>query len=250
MLVFRISPIFFLDREHLFFSFTLPYSRAFSCRSAGARTIAAQSSACIGLLAAIGLARLYCLAVLSAQLSMPTKRSARILISVENMVIYALSVIYVLCIAWLTPEYISTVMPMALVTYAATRDPASVLDYSANALSALFLTFLLFNWRATSVFRRDIYYLALLCPFFLCYALLNNNQPYTFIPGREQHDAHSRRLRGVGIPGAAKAKHHIGCALKNGARRRVPVCARHHHPYRYYAQLLLAFLYRAALRTP
>ena len=40
----------------------------------------------------------------------------------------------------------------------------------------------MFRLRDTSPYRRDIFYLAGLCPFYLIYALLNNNWVYTYYP--------------------------------------------------------------------
>jgi hypothetical protein len=126
----------------------------------------------------------YCLAVWAGiqLLACLKEKSLRALIAAENLIIYAASLIYVFFIWRLTPDYFTTVLPMALATYSATRDSHSTLDYLTNAVAVLFLTFLMFRPRHTSPYRADIYYLCGLCPFFLLYALLNNNWAYTYYP--------------------------------------------------------------------
>jgi hypothetical protein len=110
------------------------------------------------------------------------ERSLRILFSIENMLIYAVGALYLALVWWITPEYFSTIVRMALKTYSETRDENPILFYAGNALSVLVLTFAMFRFGYTSPYRKDIYYLTALLPFFFLYALVNNNWAYTYYP--------------------------------------------------------------------
>ena len=188
VLMFRTSPIFYLDREHLFLVLTLPYLLRFSPGLAS-RKIPLAASLGIGLLAAVGFnIKPYCFIVfLGVQLVFAAlQRSSGILRSAENLVVYALTAAYLLAIYHFNPEYFHTVLPMALATYAATRDETPVWIYLENALLtvlvpalAVFFTILV---RHNSPYRKDIAYLLFICPFFALYAFANNNWAYTYYP--------------------------------------------------------------------
>ena len=184
VLIFRTYCAFFLDREHLFLVLTLPYIIRFM-PSLGTQRVPLWLKLSTGSMAAVGFCiKPHCLIVfLGIQLLYCWReRSTKILISSENILIYGIGLAYLTGVALLYPEYFTIVVPMAIATYAATRDENPLWVYGSNALSILVLTFLMFRPDYSSPYRRDIYYWLGLCPFFLFYALTNNNWSYTYYP--------------------------------------------------------------------
>ncbi len=184
ILVFRTTPIYFMDREHLFLLLVLPYIMRVMPSLCHA-PIPRWMSVAIGCMAGIGFCmKPHCYIVLAGVqlLYILRERSFRILISPESIIIYTIGLLYVLAVWWLTPEYFSLVLPMAWATYASNRDEGSRWLYGANALSALAFALLMFRLRYTSPYRKDIMYFLGLCVAFFAYALANNNWPYTYNP--------------------------------------------------------------------
>ena len=131
VLIFRTSPIYFLDREHLFLVLIFPYLIRFM-PSLYRQPVALKLSIATGILAGIGFCiKPYCLVVWAGVqiFFMLSEKSLRMLRSIENIIIYGIGLIYVASVWLLYPEYFFVVVPMALITYSAARDPASVLDY-------------------------------------------------------------------------------------------------------------------------
>ena len=177
------SPAFFFDREHIFLLLTLPYLLRFMPGDSGSLSVPLRLL--IGLMAGIGFCiKPHCMIIFATIQLLILFRPRRIALwlSLENLLVYGVAAIYIAAIYLFTPEYIRIILPMALETYSAASMRVNGLLYGAIALVLLAIPFADFRWRATSPYRRDIYYLLALCPAFLLYALTNNGWGYTYSP--------------------------------------------------------------------
>jgi hypothetical protein len=184
MLICQVRPMFFADREHLFLVLTLPYMTRFMPSLARLRPPLHLSLA-IGLLAGIGFCiKPYCFIVFAGLqlICLWRERSARILISPENVIIYAVSLLYAFILLRWYPEYISVVLPMASASYSATRSSVPVAWHLLRPLTLFYLSFICLRLKENSPYRRDLWYWAMLCLFLLLYALAGNDWEYTYVP--------------------------------------------------------------------
>jgi hypothetical protein len=130
VLVFRTGSMFFLDREHLFLVLTLPY--LIRCMpSLLDKTIPRRLRVMTGLLAGLGFCiKPQCLLVLAGivLISAVLQRSWRVFFWLENLLIAGTLLAYLGLITGLYPDYFTTVMPMAMLTYQVYRraDGASI----------------------------------------------------------------------------------------------------------------------------
>lgn len=172
--------MYFLDREHLFFLLTFPYVLRFM-PSLGNAPIPQRLRIIIGLIAGIGLCiKPQCLILFVAiqALVFLRTRSLAILAATENKIIYAILALYVISIWLLTPEYITTVMPMALATYSASNRWFMGALYFASILLSFGMTFADFRWRESSPYRKDILYFLAILLAFLAYVCAGNGWGY------------------------------------------------------------------------
>ena len=170
--------------RHIFLMLVFPYLLRFMPTLAGA-AFSARLKWVVGCMATIGFCiKPHCFIVFAAVqlLYMARTRSARILISPENILIYAIVSLYLAAIVVFLPDYIHVVMPMALATYSSFSMRINGIFFGVAALVILGVAFADFRWRLSSPYRRDIYYLLELCLAFLFYALANNGWNYTYIP--------------------------------------------------------------------
>ncbi len=183
LFIFRVMPAHFFDREHIFFAAILPYLLRW-LPSLRAAMLPLWLRIVIGCLAGIGFCiKPHCLIVFAGIQAAYVwrERSLAILWGVENRVIYAVIALYLWIIWQFTPEYMSLALPMAWVTYSAINGGRAGI-YNSTVLFTLILTFAMFRFRHTSVYRKDIVYLmALFLPFW-GYALINNGWAYTYNP--------------------------------------------------------------------
>jgi hypothetical protein len=184
ILVFAINPSYFADREHMFILCSLPYMLRWM-PSLGIVRLPRHLCALTGIMAGIG----FCikphamLLFLGLQLLIiGYQRSAVALRSMENICIYTVGAVYVVCAAYATPAYCSVVLPMALAAYSGYNMRINQPFYTAIALLSVAAAFVDFRLRHASPWRRDMSYVACLCLLCLLYALANNGWGYTFLP--------------------------------------------------------------------
>jgi hypothetical protein len=176
-------PVFF-DREHIFLILTFPYLLRFMPSLARAN-VGNGLAMLIGVMAGVGFCiKPHCLIVFIAVqlICMLRTRKAYILFSLENGMIYAVACLYLWSVFRYTPEYIHTVLPMAMQTYLAAGMQINGLFFVAIMLTILGIAFADFRWRATSPYRSDLWYLLAIYPAFLVYAFANNGWGYTYNP--------------------------------------------------------------------
>jgi len=177
-------PAYFFDRDHIFFVLTFPYLLRFM-PSLTARQIDWRMHLVIGVLAALGFCiKPYTLIFFTVLqlLVICRQRSFAILWSLENAIIYVISLIYLFCVWHFTPDYIRTVLPMALVTYSAFHRRSIGIFYCILAFITAGMTFADFRPRFVTPYRRDIYYFLGVAGGFLLYALAGNGWGYTYHP--------------------------------------------------------------------
>jgi hypothetical protein len=174
----------FFEREYIFLLCTFPYMLRFSPSLARAPLPPALRLA-IGALAALGFCiKPHCTVLFAGiqLLYLLRERSFAILLSRENIIIYAAVLIYGIAVVTITPDYIHLILPMARATYHTIADFFDDIFYVVIALLTLAATLIDFRFRAVSVYRRDIYYLFALIPFLVAYVVLNNGWFVTFLP--------------------------------------------------------------------
>ncbi|HEU5047439.1 MAG TPA: hypothetical protein VFT64_06295 [Rickettsiales bacterium] len=175
-------PMDFGDREHIFLVLTTPYLLRWMPSTAGA-PLPLWMRMMIGIMAGIGFSiKPHCLAVLGGinLASMLFRRRADILFSIENILIYLIGGGYALSVWLFFPQYITVVLPMVFATYSAASAGPRAVFYGIKALLIFCVTFADFRPRYDSPFRRDIYYLLLVCVSFLLYVAANNGWGYTW----------------------------------------------------------------------
>lgn len=176
------NPCYFLDREHIFLVLIVPYLLRFTPSLAKA-PVPSSTRIITGLLAGLGFCvKPHCLIVFAGiqLLYIWRERSLAILRSPENLLIYLFYAVYIALIWLYTPEYITTMVPMAFYTYGVINKRLTGMVFFTAALLPLGLTFADFRLRYTSPYRKDILYLAATLPFFIGYALANNGWGYTW----------------------------------------------------------------------
>ncbi len=184
VLIFRVDPSYFFDRDHIFIVLTLPYVLRW-LPSLARTSFPLWLNILVGGMAAIGFSiKPHCLIVFAGiqLLYLLRERSFAILASTENIILYVGVTFYLLCIFYFEPAYVYTVFPMALQTYGAFARRLEGLLYVCIALLTFAASFVDFRLGHSSPFRRDIYYLAGLCIFLLCYGLSNNGWGYSYNP--------------------------------------------------------------------
>ncbi len=182
--VFFTSTSVFFDRDYILLLFTFPYALRFM-PSLARQNIPLRLRCAIGLCAALGFCIKPHAAVIFIALQLLfvlREKSYAILWSVENRIVMLAMVGYFFCVWHFTPEYIHTILPMALLTYSAYSRGGSNLMYLPLAFFSMGLTFADFRLRYTTPYRRDIFYFIGLSTAFLIYAFLNNGWEYTYHP--------------------------------------------------------------------
>ena len=178
VLIFFNMQSYFADREHIFFVLIFPYILRW-LPSIYKKESSLKIKIIVGLLAAIGFCiKPQCLVVFAyiQLINLWREKNFRILFTIENLIIYLFTIIYLTAICIFYPNYINIVMPMALATYSA----ASTHFFWFGILLIFAVTFSEFRLRYNSPYRQDIFYLMVLCPAFLIYVLINNGWGYTW----------------------------------------------------------------------
>lgn len=178
------NPDYFFDRENIFLILVFPYLLRWM-PSVSDQKIPKSLSIAIGIAGSIGFCiKPHCIAVfICVQLVyFIRKRSTAILFSIENIIICSLAILYLFSILIFTPEYIHTVIPMALVAYDVVNHNEGVVVYFILATMYFCITFVDFRLRYTSPYRKDIFYLVSMLSGFMIYAQLNNGWGYTWHP--------------------------------------------------------------------
>jgi hypothetical protein len=181
LLVFHISSSFFADREHLMIVLSMPYLLRWMPGLDGKR-FPLWLRLTIGAVAAPGFfLKPHCMLVFAAiqLVTIARTRTLRILRSPENLVIYGLGALYAVILWVFTPEYFTTVLPIAFYTYSALRSPHGGL---VSVVLTVALAVVALRPRDRSAYRNDIYYIAALLPFYYLYVIANNGWPYTYLP--------------------------------------------------------------------
>ena len=182
LLIALQNPAYFLDREHLFFVLCLPYILRFM-PSLAMLPLPVFLRYGIGLMAGIGFCIKPHFAVLFAGIQiifMISQRSYALLFSKENRMIYGVTVVYGISIWQLTPDYLFTLLPMAMAAYSGHHKPYAWLTYLPFSLLCLGIIFADFRLKYKSPYRSDIVYLLGLLPFVLLYVVANNGWGYTW----------------------------------------------------------------------
>ena len=183
LLVARTDPAYFGDRDWLMLVLTLPYVLRFLPSLAQA-SLPRSLRMAIGFAAALG----FCLKphalILLAGLHLYQlfTRGLRIVTFVENVIIYLGMIAYVACVYRYAPGYMTTVLPMVMVTYGAFARRLDGFLYGGIALFTLVVSFCEFRRSNDSPYRRDIYYLVFVVFQVLAYALANNGWGYAYNP--------------------------------------------------------------------
>jgi hypothetical protein len=178
------NPAYFAEREWIFFVLTFPYLLRWLPSSMGMRYPRGLKIV-VGLMAGIGFCmKPHCMLVLAGIQLVYILRERRLAIiySVENLIIYAVIILYLAFIWVFTPEYITVILPMAIATYSGYGNRTGGLSFLGMILFISSITFVDFRFRLTSPYRKNIIYLIQLCPFFLLYALTNNGWGYAYNP--------------------------------------------------------------------
>lgn len=184
ILISFTNPAYFFDREHIFLVLVLPYIIRWMPSVAGG-AVPTRLRIIIGIMAGIGFCiKPHCFIVFAfiQIIYFFRSRSVAILVTVENIIIYILAIIYISLIWLLTPEYISVMMPMVLATYSYINARLSGLLYFCYILLGIGVTFSDFRLCYNSPYRKDIFYLSLVCLALLIYAISNNGWGYTWNP--------------------------------------------------------------------
>jgi len=182
--IFYTSPVYFFDREHIFLVLAFPYMLCLSpslyrqSRPLWLRNV-------IGIMAAIGFCiKPHCLLVFAGLqlISIIRERSLAMLMSLESLIIYMVTVLYMALIWFLTPEYFTVVVPMLMATYSGYNARIGGVYFFIVALFTFAVTFVDFRLRYTSPYRKDILYFVAVSVVLLAYALVNHGWGYTYNP--------------------------------------------------------------------
>ena len=182
--IFCTAPMFFFDREHILLVLSFPYILRFTPTLSNVRVCLSRRIT-IGLLAAVGFCikphALLFFGVLQL-FYLLRERSLRIALSLESVMVGLFAAGYGAIIYFTLPEYIHTVLPMAMVTYAAYSRKVTGIYSLIVFVVIMAITFVDFRSRHRSPLRRDVYYFIGVCFAYLLYALANNGWAYTYNP--------------------------------------------------------------------
>lgn len=184
LFVFLTPQSTFFDREHILLIFTFPYVLRHMPGLAG-KTLPLWLRLAVGVFSTVGFCiKPHALLLFAAVqlLSMLREKSAAILWSAENIIIYAALLLYLLCVWHFAPDYVHVILPMATETYSSYGVSGSSLLYLPPVLLCACLTFSEFRPRHTSPWRRDIYYFIGICVVFLVHSAISNGWDYTYYP--------------------------------------------------------------------
>jgi len=182
--IFYSSQQYFFDRDHIFLVLTFPYLLRFM-PSLGTRKISLPLRCMIGCLAAVGFCIKPHTVVVFAALQLLfifRQRSLSVLWSLENCIIAGGFLLYLLSIAYFSPDYFRVIVPMAFATYSEFGNKGSGWFYLPPIVISIGLIFADFRAWYVTPYHRDIYYLMWLCLAFFLYALANNGWGYTYNP--------------------------------------------------------------------
>ena len=184
MFVLLSTAIYFFDRDHVFYVLTFPYMLRFMPSLARQR-LGLGLRVAVGLLGGLG----FCMKpytvvfFLALQLLVILReKSAAILWSIENALIYASGAFYLLCVWCFAHEYIAWIMPMAAQTYWAFSRREMAPFYAVLAFIMAGVVFVDFRFRDESPYRRDIPYFIGVAAGYFAYALAANGWGYSFHP--------------------------------------------------------------------
>ncbi len=184
ILVFFVNTIYFADREHIFLVCIFPYMLL--CMPTLSRlALPMRLRVCIGVLAALGFCiKPHCIVVFLAiqLLVLLRERSLRSVFRMESWIIGAAWVVYLGFILWCTPEYFTTLLPMAFATYGEYKNSLAALFLYVPAIFSFSIAFAEFRPRYKTPYRADILYIIGLCMAGFLYAIVNNGWLYTFYP--------------------------------------------------------------------
>ena len=183
-LIFFSTPIYFFDRDQIFFVLVFAYFLRFMPSLADA-ALPVWLRVAVGLMAGVGFCVKPHTVVAFAALQLThllRARPARFWFSLENVIIAAVAAFYFFCIWRFAPDYLNTVMPMSAATYGGFSRKVNGYLFAAVAFGCAGLTFAEFRPRHTTPYRRDIYYLAGVCAALFAYALAGNGWGYTYNP--------------------------------------------------------------------
>ncbi len=175
-------PLYFMDREHLFLVLAFPYLLRWM-PSIPAAQVPKRIQVMTGVMGGIGFCiKPQCIIIFTGiqLIYLMRERSAAILWSMENIIIYTLGALYIASVFYFTPEYITTVIPMAMATYGVINENWGNAFHASIILLTFSVTFADFRLRYVSPYRKDILYLLELCPFFILYIYTNNGWGYTW----------------------------------------------------------------------
>lgn len=179
------NPMYFLDREHIFYILTLPYViRFLPGVDAGREAIPLKLRSMLSVMAAIGFCiKPYCLLLpmMVTLLTLVRRRSFRALFNYENIIILLLLVAYALACFLLYAEYVFTILPIALATYWAVTDGGR-LFYSCVACFIASVTLFNAGWNTPTPLLADVRYLSGICLSLFIYGMVNNGWGYTWNP--------------------------------------------------------------------
>ena len=182
--VFFTAPMYFLDREHILLVLTFPYILRFAPSFARLK-LPMPLRVAVGVLGGVGFCIKPHAAIVFAVLQLIyllRERSPVILASVENLIVYIIGAAYLSTVVFLMPEYLHTVLPMAMATYAAYSRKITGIYSIITFIVIMGVTFADFRPRYRSPLRREVYYFLGVCLAYLCYALANNGWAYTYNP--------------------------------------------------------------------
>lgn len=184
ILITITSPVYFFDRDSIFLLGVLPYLVRWMPGLSAFRPPIRQRML-IGVLAGFGFCiKPHTILVFAGiqLLIMLRSRNLSILTSPENLLIYACGLTYGLAVCWLTPEYFTVMLPMALATYSGYNDRGSVLLYLVEDAMVFGIAFVDFRWWRQSPYRPDVIYWLAIIGLMLCYGLANNGWGYSYNP--------------------------------------------------------------------
>ncbi len=185
ILVFWPNSIYFADREHLFITLTLPYFLRFLPGLNGYTPPRAKRWV-ITAMAALG----FCIKphfmvffITVQLLNLAFTRSLKIVFCLESWVIGMAAVIYLLLAYWLTPEYFNIILPIAAATYGGYNNSiATTMFLYFPAVFSFMFAFAGLQWKSSTPFRRDCWYIIALMAASVIYININNGWLYTFFP--------------------------------------------------------------------
>ncbi len=185
ILIFWPNTIYFADREHLFFTLSLPYFLRFLPGMQG-YVPPKGTRWTIALMAATG----FCIKphfmvffITVQLLNLAFTRSLRSVFCLESWVIGITAILYLFAAYQLTPEYFSTILPIAAATYGGYYNGigTTMFLYFPAAFSFLFAVAGL-QWKSATPLRRDCWYFVTLMAASVIYININNGWLYTFFP--------------------------------------------------------------------